>query len=152
MITIFTDGSCVQGNPGMAGGAYVIVKDGKVVESLGVPIGRATNNAGELIAALCGLKAALTHVEDSEELVLVSDSRYVLSSVFKTSDLSKNANRPNVSVLKELGKVVNNIHDKGCRLHTRWVKGHDRNSGNKMCDKLARASARSQKYQQIRGE
>ena len=128
----------------------MIVKDGKVVESLGVPIGHATNNAGELVAALCGLRAALTHADDSEEVVLVSDSRYVLSSVFKTEDLSRDAGRPNVEVLKALGKAVSDISGKGCRLHTRWVKGHDRNSGNKMCDKLARASARSQKYQQIR--
>lgn len=149
MITVFTDGSSVQGNPGLAGGAYVLLRDGKLIESLGVPIGRATNNAGELVAALCGLRAADTHVMDGEEVVIVSDSRYVISSLYKLGELRKDDSRPNIKVLKELSSVVNSILDKGCRVHTKWVKGHGRNSGNKMVDRLARTAARSQEYQYV---
>lgn len=120
-----------------------------MLESLGVPIGHATNNAGELMAALCGLRAAMSHADENEDIILVSDSRYVLSSLFKSGSVGEDDKRPNADVLKEMHKALVRIWDKGCKLRTRWVKGHNTNKGNKMVDRLARTSAKTQQYQRV---
>lgn len=146
MITVFTDGSCVQGNPGLASGAYVIMRNGNVLDSLGIPLGRRTNNAAELFAALRGLRAAENYLERNEDIILMSDSRYVISSMYTCNDYCKNPAKPNVELLLALSETLNDIWNKDCKVKALWVKGHHKNRGNKMCDKLARATARSQKY------
>lgn len=101
------------------------------------------------MAALCGLRAVLSHADRNEDIILVSDSRYVLSSMFRSMDSETCDKRPNADVLKELRKTLEGIWDMGCKLRTRWVKGHNTNKGNKMVDRLARTSARTQQYQRV---
>ena len=149
MIIVFTDGSCVQGNPGLASGAYVLTRNDKMLESLGMPLGKRTINAAELIAALNGLRAAESYLEISEDIILVSDSRYVISSIFRCNDFCKNPTRPNMELLMALCETLNGIWNKGGKVLTKWVKGHHTNQGNKMCDRLARMTALSQRYHYI---
>lgn len=132
MVEIFTDGSSSAHGKGTATGwAYIIVKDGQPRYSGhgGDPVG--TNNTAELKAAIQGLTAVSRIydelVVDGEEVVLVSDSRYVLGMA--SGQYSATTNLEQVGVLRALF----------ARLCTsgRWVRGHAGNTWNERCDSLA---------------
>ena len=149
VVTLFTDGSAVKGNPGLAAGAYVVVKDGKVLEALGVPIGTGTNNQGELTGALTGLVAAIgTHASKGDTLMVVSDSQYLLAGLQDTASYT-GIGRPNRELWVKLANALKDATDKDVTVKCWWVKGHAQNNGNIVCDRLARKAARTQQYQTI---
>jgi len=82
-VTVNVDGGA-RGNPGPAAIAAVLrVGDGTVVDEVGEPIGRATNNVAEYRALLLGIQRAValgaTEVEligDSELIVRQVEGRY----------------------------------------------------------------------------
>lgn len=149
---MFTDGSCVRGNPGQAAGAYAIVRDGNVLEALGVPLGAGTNNEGELMAAITGMTAALgTYIAPGERLLVVSDSKYLLNGLSNIAHYTSKPARPNWRMWLMLSDVLKLAAEKNVPVKTFWVRGHDRNMGNIMCDRLAQKAARTQKYQTVDG-
>lgn len=71
------DGAC-KGNPGPAAWAWVIADaDGNVVRWAAGPLGRATNNVGELTA----LERLLAAVDPDDELEVRMDSQYAMNAV-----------------------------------------------------------------------
>lgn len=142
-MTVFTDGSCVRGNPGDAAGAYVAVRDGVVLDAAGVPIGHSTNNRGEMTGALHGLRRALDLAEPGEAVLLVSDSTYVIDGLPKAV-VHVARQDANHDLWQGLSEAQVALRASGHELHAKWVAGHAGNSGNTLCDKLARAAATTQ--------
>ena len=76
-VEIFTDGAC-SGNPG-PGGYGVILRFGEHVKELSGGEHETTNNRMELSGVICGLSA----LKEPCEVLLTTDSKYVVDSVTK---------------------------------------------------------------------
>lgn len=131
-VEIYTDGSAsVNNKPG--GYGWVIVIDGEKHSEGSGYMPTASNNDAELEAAINGLYAAKTLLEqktlNNPKFTLVSDSQLILGWVtgrysFRQED--------KLSKFKEL-KLLANLLD----LKTRWVEGHNGDLYNEICDRLA---------------
>ena len=77
-ITIFSDGSS-KGNPGPGGWGAIIASSDKVVE-IGGGEKYTTNNRMELLAAISALE---TVENNKEEIILNTDSSYVINGITK---------------------------------------------------------------------
>ncbi len=74
-LTIYTDGAS-RGNPGAAAWAFVVVRDGSIVESRSGYLGRATNNVAEYHAVINALTEARKHT--GGKVIVHSDSELVI--------------------------------------------------------------------------
>lgn len=135
VVEIFTDGAC-SGNPG-PGGYGVILRLGSHVKELSGGEAQTTNNRMELLGVITGLSA----LKFPCEVILTTDSKYVVDSITKgwakkwrangwiKSDKKKALNTDLWERLLDLLE----IHD----VEFRWVKGHAGHPENERCDELA---------------
>jgi len=133
-VEMFTDGAC-RGNPGK-GGWGVLLRYGETEKSLhgGEPL--TTNNRMELTAVIKGLEA----LNKSCEVVITTDSKYVLSGITEWMDNWKKRNwrtaakKPvlNVELWQQLDRLVS-THN----IQWNWVKGHSGHRENDIADELA---------------
>lgn len=151
MLTMFTDGSSVRGNPGQAAGAYVIMRDGQLLEALGVPLGEGTNNEGELMSVIAGMFAARSYLSREEDLLVVSDSQYIINGMSDLARYTECQTRPNWTLWVMLSGIMAQLKENGNAVKCYWVKGHSKNNGNIVCDRLARKAARTQQHQIYNG-
>jgi ribonuclease HI len=123
---VYADGSCL-GNPG-PGGWGVVVRDpnGNVSELNGYDPST-TNNRMELMGAIEGLRAT----ERGAEVILRSDSQYVIKSM--TLNWKRNKNQDLWELLDAEAKTR--------RVRFEWVRGHDVDPINNRADELALAGA-----------
>lgn len=133
MIEIFTDGAS-SGNPG-PGGYGVILRSGKHYKELSEGFRKTTNNRMELLAVIKGLEA----LKNPSEVVLFSDSKYVIDAIEKGwvyGWVKKGfAGKKNKDLwLRYLD--VSKLH----RIKYVWVKGHAGHPENERCDELAVAA------------
>lgn len=145
IIEIYCDGSSSPKTKGATGWAYVIVKDAKPlhVDFGGAPGG--TNNTAEMQAAIEGLTALEKVYDDvvgtGDSIVLVSDSRYTLGMASQ-----RLAAAANLELVEKLRKLFSRL----CT-ETRWVKGHNGDPFNEICDRLAKKGRDAvKKSQQLR--
>ena len=124
---LYTDGSCSDNRTLSSGGyAYVLLDDnGKCIKKYSEGFDKTTNNRMELSAIINGCK----QLEDGSYVTVFSDSQYalyVLSGKWKAT--------------KNTDLIAQHEADKK-RLHIayEWVKGHDGNKYNEICDKMAKA-------------
>lgn len=137
--SVYADGSSTGTSIGPCGWGWVVLKDDQVLcaGSGGAPVG--TNNIAELMAAREGLRALLGHpaflamAGKVYSIELVSDSQYVLGLANGSFSATKNV---------ALAEHVRDICAKAI-VATRWVRGHNGDPINEICDKLAKAG----KYQ-----
>jgi ribonuclease HI len=134
-VVIYTDGGAID-NPGPGGYGVVLRQKGHRKELYG-GFRSTTNNRMELLACIEGLKA----LKRASEVVLYSDSRYVVDGITKGWaqkwqangwKLSKRRKAENVDLWEQLLAL--------CEKHTvefRWVRGHAGNPDNERCDRLA---------------
>lgn len=137
-LEIYTDGAC-QGNPGPGGwGAMIYYPSGKVKRLSGGEKDT-TNNRMEMQAVI----EALAAVNDSEGVVLYSDSKYLLKGVtewmsgwkkksWKTASGSPVKN-------KDLWQKIDG-YQQSLDIQWRWVKGHSGDPKNEAVDALAKAA------------
>ena len=134
-VTIYTDGAC-SGNPGPGGYGAILVYGGAEKEFSG---GEAltTNNRMELLGAITGLAA----LKEPCEVVLTSDSKYLVDAVnkkwavgWRKKGWKKGDGKPalNIDLWERLLDLLE-IH----RVTLVWVKGHADNVYNNRCDALA---------------
>lgn len=144
MIVVYTDGSSL-GNPGKAGAATLITRDGLAEAYASLPLAWATNNVAELEAACVGLRyAALFHgIWPDDRIILAADSKYVLNGI-RRCDIWRDPglNRPNADLW---GKCHDALAAVGAVVGLYWIHGHKGISGNEWCDTLAREAANTQK-------
>jgi len=138
MITIYTDGSCIN-NPGIGGWAAIIINKEKKKIIKGT-VKNTTNNQMELTAPIEALKT----ISKIEEIEIITDSKYVKMGItewiqtwkkngWKTADKKK---VKNIELWIELEKLTKNF-----KIKWSWVKGHSNNYFNNEVDKLAREAA-----------
>ena len=133
-VEIFTDGAC-RGNPGPGGYGSIISIKGKDNEISG-SAKKTTNNIMELTAAV----AALKQLEAPSEVVLTSDSQYLVKGMTQwingwikkgwvTASKQPVKNKDIWIELEQLSK----IH----KISWKWVRGHQGHIENERCDRLA---------------
>lgn len=135
-IVIYTDGAC-SGNPGPGGWAWAVAPHGTPSATGGE--GHTTNQRMEVMAAF---DAVRTYADDPREILIVSDSNYVvkcfndgwwkgwISRGWKNSQRQPVANRdlwePFIDLVRARGRVS-----------FEWVKGHGGDPMNDLVDRLA---------------
>jgi ribonuclease HI len=137
-IRIYTDGAC-RGNPGPGGyGAILLYKEHQKKISGGEK--ETTNNRMELRGAIEALKT----LKKSSEIILHTDSKYVMDGIMKwITNWKKNGWRTadrkavkNADLWQELDVEVEKH-----QIEWIWVKGHSGNHYNEIVDELAREAA-----------
>jgi ribonuclease HI len=138
-VVIYTDGGCI-GNPGSGGYGIVLLYENQR-EELSGGFRLTTNNRMELMACIIGLQA----LEKKSQVVLFSDSRYVVDSISKGSARRWKANR---WMRSKKGKAKNSdLWDELLQLCDQhnvefvWVRGHAGSLENERCDQLSMEAA-----------
>ena len=135
MIKIYTDGAC-SGNPGIGGWGVVILENNKDAILLNGGNNNTTNNRMELQAAI----EALKYFKDQQDIMLVTDSKYVKDGIqswiqnWKKNGWKTASKKPvkNKELWQELDSLVNSFN-----IEWEWVKGHSGHPGNERADQLA---------------
>ena len=135
-VIIYTDGAS-RGNPG-PGGYGTILLSGTHKKELSQGYKRTTNNRMELMAVIAGLEALK---KDGLQIVIYSDSKYVVDSVEKgwlntwiaTDFKGGKKNKDLWLRFYHLAKMQ--------FIRFVWVKGHADNQHNNRCDQLATEAA-----------
>lgn len=133
-IKIYTDGAC-SGNPGKGGWGALIQENDNEKKLSGSEL-NTTNNRMELTAVI----KALEHYDETREIEVFTDSKYVMQGItewiknwknnhWKTSQ-KKDVRNKDLWVLLD---TVSAKHD----IKWSWVKGHAGDYGNEIADKLA---------------
>lgn len=125
-VEIYVDGAC-DPNPG-AGGIGVVLLFGQHRREISEPIGRVTNNAAELQAAITALMA----LKQSCNVTLYSDSRYLVSTM--NGDYRKNTN---LELWHDLEFAAIKHDVTWC-----WVRGHNGDPNNERAHILAEQAVR----------
>ncbi len=134
-VNIYTDGAC-KGNPGPGGWGAILDYNGKRKE-LSDGEHSTTNNRMELSAVIASLSA----LTEPCEVVLTSDSRYVVDAVekgwvygWKKRGWKKSDNSPalNSDLWEKLLPLLSK-HE----VRFVWIKGHAGHPENERCDELA---------------
>ena len=137
-IEIYTDGGCL-GNPGIGAWAFYVPKYTYFETEA---VAETTNNKMELTAAI----KSLLWIEKeylSSNVVLYTDSQYVQKGItqwLKKWLLNgwKTSNRKSV-LNKDLWKQLHTLNQK-ITIQWEWVKGHNNNEYNDLCDKFVNES------------
>ncbi len=134
-VEIFTDGAC-SGNPG-PGGYGAILRVGDHVKELSGGAPETTNNRMELM----GVIEALSALKYPCDVVLTTDSKYVVDSVtkgwarsWKAKGWVKADKKPALNI--DLWERLLELLDKH-NVQFIWVKGHAGHPENERCDRLA---------------
>lgn len=134
-VEIFTDGAC-SGNPGPGGWGAILRYNG-VEKELSGGERQTTNNRMEL----CAVLNALSVLKEPCDVVLTSDSKYVIDSVSKgwvyswqKKGWKKSDGKPalNVDLWERLLPLLE-THN----VTFVWIKGHAGHPENERCDALA---------------
>ncbi len=135
IVEIFTDGAC-SGNPG-PGGYGAILRVGEHVKEISGGEANTTNNRMELM----GVISALSALKYPCNVVLTTDSKYVVDSVTKgwakkwrSNNWIKSDKKPalNADLWEKLLDLLE-VHN----VQFVWVKGHAGHPENERCDRLA---------------
>ncbi len=131
-VEVYSDGSG-QTMDGPGGYGYVVVVDGVEQHRGSGKIDKASNNVAEITAAIRGLEyVASQPTLATGKIELISDSQLVLN--YATGKYQCKAYHL-VPLYISLRRVFN-----GLNATTRWVKGHNGDEYNEICDKLAKAA------------
>lgn len=134
-VEIFTDGAC-SGNPG-PGGYGAILRVGEHIKEISGGEADTTNNRMELM----GVISALSALKYPCDVVLTTDSKYVVDSVTKgwakkwrANNWIKSDKKPalNSDLWEKLLDLLE-VHN----VRFVWVKGHAGHPENERCDRLA---------------
>ena len=133
-VIIYTDGAC-RGNPG-PGGWGVLIEYGESSKQLYGGDNSTTNNKMELTAAIMALK----EIKEPCEIILYTDSKYVLQGIEEWIHNWKKrgwrgANKKPVKNI-DLWKELDELRDEH-NIKWNWVKGHSGDPGNETADMLA---------------
>lgn len=141
-VYLFSDGAC-SGNPG-PGGYGVLLRFGTNELNLSRGFRKTTNNRMELMAVIDGLRA-LTKAKDGLEVIIVTDSKYVVDAVEKKWVFGWEKKGFKDKKNPDLWKDFLILYPK-FKIKFKWIKGHNGHAENELCDKLAVAASMSPKH------
>lgn len=146
---LYTDGAC-QPNPGKGGWAFIVYPKThhkkRVVRSGYNAI--ATNNRMEMTAVLEGLKYINKSFDDSPNIILFADSKYILQAIgswmhnWVKNDWKRKDKKPVVN--SDLWKQIYVLSEK-IPISCVHIKGHSGHPENEECDQLAVAEIQKNK-------
>ena len=140
-IIIYTDGAA-KGNPGNGGYGIVMMSGGHRKElSQGFKL--TTNNRMELLAVIIALEEIK---KENSEIILYSDSKYVVDAVGKNWVFGWEKKNFNKKKNPDLWIRFLKIYRKH-KVTFVWIKGHADNKENERCDILAVEAAESSNLQ-----
>ena len=137
-IIIYTDGSA-KGNPGNGGYGIVMMSNNHRKE-LKQGFRLTTNNRMELLAVIVALESIK---KEPSEIIIYSDSKYVVDSVEKKWVFVWEKKNFNKKKNPDLWIRFLNVYRKH-KVSFVWVKGHANNKENERCDFLAVQAAESE--------
>lgn len=133
-VTLYSDGAC-SGNPG-PGGFGTILQWSDQERELSGGFRKTTNNRMELLGVISGLQA----LKEPCEVVVVTDSQYVVNAIEKgwaRSWRAKGWRRSTGPALNpDLWGTLLDLCDKH-RVKFTWIRGHSGHPQNERCDRLA---------------
>jgi ribonuclease HI len=148
-IDIYTDGGC-SGNPGPGGWAFVMLEKGdipgedlrdraqKILATKWGAEANTTNNRMELSAAVAAL-SALTSGPKPEKVRVFTDSQYLQKGISQwISGWKKNGWKTAAKGTvknKDLWEKLDSLNI-SMAVEWHWVKGHDGNKYNELCDQM----------------
>lgn len=109
--------------------AYVILQDGELLHRYAEKIEHETNNRAEIKAIMYGVQA----LPDNSEVEVFSDSQYALGVLSGRYRAKKNPD-----LVEEYKRMV---VGKGIKASYTWVRGHNGNKWNELCDQLCNEAA-----------
>ena len=124
---LYTDGSCLSNPDGPGGYAAVLIQENKEIQRISGGNPSTTNNRMEITAVMEGLRM----IPEGAEVLLKSDSEYVIKTIQGIYSVGKNAD-----LWQQLGREI-----KKRRITCEWVRGHNGNAWNELCDELAGEAA-----------
>jgi len=144
LVYIFTDGSCL-GNPG-PGGYSIIFRYKTYKKILNAGFYLTTNNRMELMGTIIALES----LKQTCTVHIATDSQYVQKGIvtwihqWKKHNWKTKKKQPvkNIDLWIRLYSILHQH-----QIYWKWIKGHSKHVENKLCDKLARISASSPRFQ-----
>jgi ribonuclease HI len=138
-ITIYTDGGCWP-NPGIGGwGALITLPGGKVIELTGGEE-QSSNNRMELMGPI----VALEQLEAGSNVLLYSDSQYVVNGITEWIDTWKRNgwinSQKNPVKNRELWERLDQARNRH-KVEFKWIRGHAGIEGNERADILSQKGA-----------
>lgn len=132
-ILIFTDGSS-RGNPGPGGYGIIMRLEGtKYAKEFSEGFKKTTNNRMELLAVIVALEKVK---KENSEVLIISDSKYVIDSVEKKWVLNWEKKQFKGKKNADLWVRFLSVYRQH-RVKMQWIKGHNRHKENERCDFLA---------------
>ncbi len=133
-VHIYSDGAC-RGNPGPGGWGTLLKYNGTEKELYGAEADT-TNNRMELMGAIKGLES----LTKSSEVLLTTDSQYVMKGITEWIDGWKSRNWKTAAKKPVKNQDLWQRLDEACQSHQiewQWVKGHSGHDENERVDQLA---------------
>lgn len=135
-IEIYSDGGC-RPNPGVGAWAYILL-DGEEVSQSGGELST-TNNRMELQGAIAALEACYERNGQEIPITFYIDSQYVKNGITQwiTQWKRKNWKSSTKEAVKniDLWQKLDELSQK-LKINWQWVKGHQGNHYNEICDQL----------------
>ena len=152
-IIIFSDGSS-RGNPGPGGWGTIVATCDKVIE-LGGGEAHTTNNRMELLGAINGLSSLRGKASQLGEIIVNTDSSYVINGITKwvhgwKKNGWKNSTKDDVSNRDLWEELIKVSYDK--KIKWNYVGGHIGVPGNERCDVIATAFADNEPINLFKGK
>lgn len=130
-VFLYTDGAC-SGNPG-PGGYGLILRSGHHEKEMSEGYALTTNNRMELLAVIKGLQALKF---DHLEVVIVSDSKYVVDAIEKGWLFEWEKKGWKKVKNPDLWQQFLPLYRKH-KVRFKWIKGHAGHEENERCDAMA---------------
>ena len=127
---IYTDGAYSQMNDEGAYAFVILTESNNEVKRFAKKITHETNNRAELRAII---DAVLQLPQDATDIVVYSDSQYALNTL--SGKWKRKLNKDLFDIWDDViwGDV---IKERGLTIEFNWVRGHNGNKYNELCDKL----------------
>lgn len=133
MIEVYTDGA-YSSSRDMGGFAFVVLENKEKIYSYFFNEPNTTNNRMEIVAVLKALYWLKETGKLNEDIVIYTDSMYVIGSMTKNWKRNKNV---------DLFNELDNIYKQFKTIVFMHVKGHSGDKYNDLCDKLAVIASQS---------
>lgn len=133
MIEIYTDGA-YSSSRDMGGFAFVVLENKEKIYSYFFNEPNTTNNRMEITAVLKALYWLKEVGKLDEDIIIYTDSMYVIGSMTKNWKRNKNV---------DLFTELDNIYKQFKTIVFMHVKGHSGDKYNELCDKLAVIASQS---------
>lgn len=133
--TAYSDGSCDNLNPQRPGGAAYIIFDnnGQEVKRASKGFMHTSNNRMEILAIL----SIVNSLPCNSSVTIYSDSQYSINVLSGRWQASQN--------LDQINRYKNLCSSRNIKVNFVWVRGHNGNEYNELCDKLARSEYKKMK-------